>query len=856
MGERLVCNQEVTGSIPVRSTLHLSQCAVSTSEAGHTGALESRLRTALAGTYQIERELGGGGMARVFLAREVAFDRPVVVKVLSDALSEGLSRDRFRREIMLSANLQHPNIVGVIAAGEAADLPYFVMPLVEGDSVRARLQRESRIGIAATVAVLRDVARALAYAHDRGVVHRDIKPDNILLAGGAAVVADFGVAKALVSARVTAEMSTSGGSLTHVGVSLGTPAYMAPEQVVADPAADQRVDIYSFGITAYEMLAGRTPFAEASISELMSAHLSKEPPRLASLRPDVPAILEALVMQCLEKDPNHRPASADEILKRLDDPAIISGAVPSLASLPAIPAPARSVAGRRWIAIAAVGVLVVAAGFFLSRWQSGGNGDNPDVIQSIAVLPLVLASPDTADAYLAAGITDELMNALSRIPGVRIASRLTARSLASAGGDPAQAARAAGVTMTLEGTVQRRGDRIRVTARLVSASDGFAIWTQTYERGSGDLFAVQNEIATAISSVVRADLSRDALTGALGRARDETPDPAAYDAFLRGHYLLARRGAATLREAATYFEQALARDSMFARAYAELAQTYAVLPLYAPSEGRLVQDRALAAANRAIALDSTLAPAHAALGYIQNASWRWRQGHASLSRAVSLDPNDVSARQWLGENLLVTGDPQGAAREFEAALDLERDSPLLSVLHAVALGAAGEHARSLASVEAAIAADPSFAVARYMAGTVRIYAGDHGGAIADLEEARRLAPNIPAVMGALGFAYARTGKGAQARELLGALRRMQVSDGVLPSIAKIHFGLGEVDLAVEALIAAGETHDSFFASEPMGTPIFEALHAHRRFLELLSLLNLTDSELAKRASGSGSTQTR
>ena len=815
----------------------------------NASALDTRLRAALAGTYDIERELGGGGMSRVFVAREVALDRRVVVKVLPDVVTEGLSRDRFRREILLSATLQHPNIIGVIAAGDAAGVPYFVMPLVEGESLRARLVTEGRLSIPAAVAVLRDVARALAYAHERGVVHRDIKPDNILLTGGAAVVADFGVAKALVSARTTE--TAPGATLTRIGMSLGTPAYMAPEQAVADPGADQRVDIYAFGIMAFEMLCGRTPFAGGTVSEIMSAHLTKPPEPLSSARPGVSAALHALVMRCLEKDPAMRPQSANEILKLLDDPAVVSGAVPSLAFASiTTPEPAPPRPRRRWM-LPSVAMVLLAAG--AAWWGFGRGAGNPGASTqppSIAVLPLVLVSQDTADAYLAAGITDEVMNALARIPGMRVASRLTARSLATAGGDPAVTARNAGVTMTLEGTVQRRGDRIRVTARLVNAADGFALWTQTYERTSADLFAVQGDIATSIATVIRADLARNDTAGTLGSARRETPDAQAYDEFLRGHYLLARRGATTLREAASHFERAVARDSLFARAHAGLAQTWAVLPLYDPSGAEAVHARAVAAAQRALALDSTLAPAHAALGYLHNAAWRWAEGRASLERAIALDSTDASARQWLGENLLVTGDVDAAAAAFAAARAIDRDSPLLTALQAVAAGAGGDAVRAVPLLESAIAADPSFAVARFMAGTVLIYAGEYERAVTELEEARRLAPQILPVLGALGHAYARAGRVSEARAILTSLDRQAARDGVRPARAKVLLALGDADGAVDALLRAAKAHDSFFASEPMASPMFSALRSHPRFAELLASLNLADSPLATRATTS------
>ena len=287
------------------------------------------LGESLAATYDVERELTGGGMSRVFLARDRQLGRQVVIKILPRELAAAVSLERFRREILLAAGLQHPHIVPVHAAGETNGLPYLIMPYVEGESLRARLKR-GRPRVAEAVAILRDVARALAYAHTRGIVHRDIKPDNVLISAGSAAVADFGVAKAISSAWQSD--APVRGTLTMSGTSLGTPDYMAPEQVAADPSTDHRADIYAFGIMAYEMLTGETPFHGRSPRAMFAAHLTEPPLPLGERRPDLPARLCALVMRCLEKDPAHRPQSAEELAEALADPEVISGAFASLAS--------------------------------------------------------------------------------------------------------------------------------------------------------------------------------------------------------------------------------------------------------------------------------------------------------------------------------------------------------------------------------------------------------------------------------------------------------------------------------------------------------------------------------------------
>ncbi len=319
-----------------------------------SGNLQEQLQLALGKTYQLERELGGGGMSRVFVAQERALGRRVVVKVLLPELAAGVNVERFRREIQLAAQLQHPHIVPLLSAGEADGLPYFVMPFVTGESLRTRLTREGEFPIADTVRILRDVVSALAYAHGFGVVHRDIKPDNVLLSHGVAVVTDFGVAKAVSASSG----SVGSGSLTSQGVALGTPSYMAPEQATASPQTDHRADIYSLGIMAYEMLTGSPPFFGRPAQAVLAAHVVEDPEPVERRRPAVPPMLATLVKESLCKRPADRPQSATQIMQVLDAIVTPSGgtAATTAVRMPAAPA-AMSPPRRRW---AVVGALVLA----------------------------------------------------------------------------------------------------------------------------------------------------------------------------------------------------------------------------------------------------------------------------------------------------------------------------------------------------------------------------------------------------------------------------------------------------------------------------------------------------------------
>ena len=424
--------------------------------------LRDQLQAALGDRYTIERELGGGGMSRVFLARETSLERRVVVKVLPEELSGNVSIVRFRREIALAARLQHPHLAPVLMAGEMDGLPYYAMPFVEGDSLRKRLSR-GELPVAETISILRDVARALEYAHANGVTHRDIKPDNVLLAGSSAVITDFGVAKALSDATATAT-----GQLTSIGVALGTPAYMAPEQAAGDPSTDHRADLYAFGVMAYEMLAGQPPFAGRSAQALLAAHATERPTPIAVVRPSMPPRLAELVMRCLEKRSADRPQSATEILQALDAFATpIAGTTrePRLSqSLPSVGWRSRRMASIGAVAFALAGVVAVT----LWRARTGAAADGE--IRTLAVLPFENTSGDTLFDYLEDGVTDHVRDALNAMPDLSVKARSSSMQLK--GRDARQVGAALGVGAVLQGTVSRTVTGLHVTAELVRTSNG------------------------------------------------------------------------------------------------------------------------------------------------------------------------------------------------------------------------------------------------------------------------------------------------------------------------------------------------------------------------------------------------
>ncbi|HYC52352.1 MAG TPA: serine/threonine-protein kinase [Gemmatimonadaceae bacterium] len=448
--------------------------------------LEQRLLEHFGTSHSIQFELRGGGMSRVFVAEDVALKRKVVIKVLNPALAATVSVQRFQREISMVAKLNHPNIVPVLTAGEVDSLPYFIMPYIEGESLRGRIGR-GPLSLRETVAILKDVMRALAYAHSAGIVHRDIKPDNILLAGNAALVTDFGVAKAVSAARERGAVQP-GQTITGVGISLGTPQYMAPEQAAADPNADARADFYALGIVAYEMLVGSPPFHGRTPQALLAAQLTELPPPLASRRYDVPIALSNLIMKCLEKDPADRPRSASELVHVLESPEALSGPV---AATP------EAVAKKRWrllttafsvlLATTLLGALVV-----WSLWPGA-----PPPAATVATAPATTAITVRVNPVVPIGPES---TGPAAAMSAAIESSLLRAGLTLAGGTSRAAVDSN--TILVETTLQRAGDRARALVRVLTSDPAVPVWADQLDFRVVESFAAQDTLAARVLRAV------------------------------------------------------------------------------------------------------------------------------------------------------------------------------------------------------------------------------------------------------------------------------------------------------------------------------------------------------------------
>ena len=648
----------------------------------------ARLAATTGDRYSVERELGAGGMATVYLAEDLKHHRKVAIKVLHADLAQAIGAVRFLREVEIAARLTHPHVLALYDSGAEDDALYYVMPYVEGESLRARLAREGALPISETCRIIRDVADGLAYAHRHGVVHRDVKPENILLSDGHALVADFGVAKA-----VSDVASTLGGTvrttLTTAGMTLGTPTYMSPEQAAADPQVDSRADLYALGVVAYEMLTGRPPFVGATMQQILAAHVSEVPDPVAKRRSSIPAPLAAIVMQCLEKNPADRPRNAEALITVLDGTSTLNTGITANAPLDSTALRREHPVSERrspLVMTAAIAALVLIAtgagyGYWHHRHTPASAPDHftGDAMgaasvpgKSIAVLPFDNLSADTSNAYFAAGTQDEILTRLAGIHELKVIARTSAAQYASHPQDVARVAQQLGVATLLEGSVQRAGDQVRVAVQLVDAHSGAQLWADSYDGTVKSIFSVESEIAQHVADALKAQL----LPGESARvASIPTQNAAAYDLFLEAEYAVdqtegtAAGDPATLAaRAAVLYRRAIALDPRFALAYARLSyvDSYAYWLGFDHSQARL--DGATREVQHALALEPNLAEAHLAMGYVHY--WGHRDYAAALREfdiARQSLPNDARVAAAFAFVTRRQGNPQAAITEFRRA---------------------------------------------------------------------------------------------------------------------------------------------------------------------------------------------
>jgi len=785
----------------------------------------SRLTAALRDRFAVERELGQGGMATVYLARDLKHDRQVALKVLRPDVAAALGADRFLREVQIVAKLSHPHILQLHDSGKAGGFLFFVMPYVEGETLRQRLDQTGTLPVHTAVQLAAEVAAALAYAHEHGVVHRDIKPENILLHAGQAVVSDFGIARAIDAAG---KGEPAGAPLTTAGIAIGTPLYMSPEQVFGG-AVDGRSDIYSLGCVLYEMLAGAPPFTGPTTQAVLARHTSDPAPSLRKSRSDVPAALEQIVATALAKHPEDRFASAAAFRDAL------TGAAPP---------PRRS---SRWklravASSALLAAVVLAAGYALRTRRLAGRAGA--LVPAVAVLPFQNIGGDSANEPFSDGMSDEITTALGRVEGLHVAARSSAFGFKGKAVVPREVGRELQVQYVLDGGVRVSGNRRRVSVQLINVADGNEVWSDDYDRDAHDpdVFAVQDSIARAIVASLRVHLSAPARAVLTSHS---TENPEAHDLYLKGRFFWNQRGSggqAALQRSIGFFEQAIAIDSSYARAWAGLADAYSMVPGFGTAPPGTAFPKAKAAAQRAVTLDSTIADAHTSLAIVSVFyDWDWERARREFDRALAIDSTEARTHQFRASYFSAVGRVDSALVEWRTAQRLDPLSPIINARVGSALSQARRYAEAEVAYGQALALDSSNVNARAELGLLLAIEHRFPEAIAafrmiDNSNFDRQAGYL--VAGPEGYAYGVAGRRTEALAIQRHLEQLSRTHYITPlAFAFIAIGLGDTTQALDWLERA--YRERTFLVTTLINPIYDPLRSQPRFQRLVRDMGVT-----------------
>jgi len=737
---------------------------------------------AVAHRYPIERELGRGGMATVYLARDPKHGRLVALKVLRPELSATLGSDRFLREIQVAARLTHPHILALHDSGEAGGFLYYVMPYIEGESLRERLSRETRLPAAEAVKICRQVADALDYAHSHGVIHRDIKPENILLGAGHAIVADFGIARAVSAAgpaNVTAE-----------GAIIGTAAYMSPEQANAESDVDGRSDIYSLGGVLFELLVGTVPFAARTPLAILVRRLTEVAPLLRTIDAGISPALEAVVAKALSANPVDRFATAGEM----------SGAL------------------ERAERVGPYG------------GQLTGSSDAHRLADaSIAVLPFANLSSDPEAEYFSDGMTEEIIIALSRVRGLRVAARSSSFSFKGRDVDARTIGEQLKVRTLLEGSVRKAGNRVRLAAQLVSVADGYYLWSQTYERTLADVFAVQDELARAIVANLT---QRVAGTSSGPLVPPPTENLDAYTLYLRGRHAMSSASLDGFRAAVDYFAQAVAVDPEYAQGHAWLAYAYTVagfdeFGILPPAEAMV---KARVAALRALELDDSLTDAHLARALSAFLyEWDWALAREEFERVVAAGSMPSHAQHWYALFLCACGQPEEALQVARRAQTLDPLSLTVEVTVGRCLYYGRRFDDAISAFRHHLERNPTS-----IQGYVSLYRalrmnGMLAEALLVLERGISIIGRAPLLLACVGNVQAQLGERQQALAMLEELRVWGIRRHPTYQ-AEILFGLGDLDEAFTLWNVAADQRSGWLPF--LADPAWDPLRSDRRYIAL------------------------
>jgi serine/threonine-protein kinase len=783
------------------------------------------------GHYRVLEKLGEGGMGVVYKAQDMKLKRQVVLKFIHPHLTaDREATGRFEREAQAAAALNHPNIITVHEIGEVQDQIFIVMEYVQGGSLRDEMRRSSMsIGRAADIG--RQISEGLSEAHQAGIVHRDVKPENILIdKSGRVKIADFGLARIKGITRLTKEAST-----------LGTLKYMSPEQF-QNKAADNRTDIWSLGVMLYEMLTGDLPFQGDYEAALMYAVLNEKPGSPSHHRPDVPTIFEDIILRCLEKDPGRRYQKTMDIAGELRRYKIgFQETHDATIQQPAGRLKKRRNIGKWIFAVMITALLVVlSVTYILERSKDRKNSDFSDIPRwknSVAVLPFEDLSFQKDQDYFCDGMTDDIIMKLSRLKNLRVPSRTSVMPYKNQTLSIESIARELGVNMILEGSIQKEGDQIRVRVKLVDAETNSTVWSDYYDRKLSRVFAIQDEISLAIAGNLRMELvgdERDRLT------KQYTDNTEAYSLYLKGRWFWNKWTADDIKKAMSYFRQAIAEDSSYALAYAGLAEAYNTLSFYGPVPPEEAYPKARALVLKALELDDELPEAHTVLAYIKTYhDWDWEGGEKGFRTAIQLDPNSITAHHLYSYFLVQVGRFDEALSEIKIALSIDPVNLITNRTLGDMYYHSRQYDRAIPHFQKTIEMDSTFTFAHYYLGLVYREKGMYAEALRELRKEAGFGSGagiLSKVM--IGTVYAKMGKNNQANAILNELLDFSVREYVPETvISMLYFALGEKDEGFAYLEKAYERRD-IWLTQILAYHEFDSIRSDERYLSLLERMGL------------------
>jgi serine/threonine-protein kinase len=764
------------------------------------------------GAYRVLSVLGAGGMGVVYKALDAKFNRAVAIKFLSDAIADTEGRRRFLREAQTASSLNHPHILTVHDIGELDGRQYLVTEFVDGGTLREWRNAAER-SWQEVADLLVGVADALAIAHEAGIVHRDLKPENILVSrSGYAKLADFGLAKVRPSGDASMA-GTLSSTATRPGAILGTIGYMAPEQLVGG-ATDGRSDIFSFGVVLHEMLSGRRPFAAANSLEELQRTVHGSPDPLAET---IPRSLRDVVERALRKLPQDRYPTAREMLADLRQVARGGGSPGG-----AVETFARRIGRRVQLAFAAVLVAAVALGFTVFR---GRVASGPPPIQSIAVLPFQNISPDANQEYFSDGMTESLIARLAQIHSLAVTSRTSAMRFKGNRPSVQEIGRTLGVDAIVEGSVQRLGSHVQITAHLIRASTDTHLWAKVFKGSTSDLLELESNVAAAIADEIRAEVTPIERQRLARTPRKIAPD--AQDAYLLGLYQERRNDVASYQQAIASFERAITIQPDYAEAYAALS---IALRNYGIVGGRPASDRIRSTARKALELDPNLADAHAAVGRVSTDEWQWERAEQAFRRAMDLNPENEYACNCYAELLAILGRNAEAVELMQQAAKRNPQLPASFALLGLRLYEARRYAEAEVAFRRALDMDEKNAIASGFLGAVYLATGRADAAVRLYER--------PPLRGTSYHAVALASSGRR-NEALEMLRRAEPKAGPFDygGFARAYAILGDKDRAFQWLTKAFDEHGAYIELVNVA-PMFDVFKGEPRFAALIARMHL------------------